>query len=123
MNADELEKLIAKHKLRTLGDQSGYADACEVVSDVCGSDSAPQLHFRSTVPEPAAIPCIKSLMMIMDNQNYGDAPSKTYSILIFGNDSRGKLYEKYIHEEEQSLGPSLLQLSVVSIFNDNINIR
>ncbi|XP_058743763.1 uncharacterized protein LOC131616453 [Vicia villosa] len=103
LKADELEKLFAEHKLRVPGDQSGTARRIEpadarVVEQAVNSqsrrpaagDSTPQPVSRSSVPEPATSSGVKSLTRTVDSQNYGD-------------ESRGKFYEKYMKKRNAKL--------------------
>lgn len=116
MKADELEKLFAEHKLRVPGDQSGPARRIEPadarVEQAVSSqsrrtgvgDSTPQLPSRSTVPEPAASSSAKSsVAKTVDSHSYGDALRQNFLDLSFGDDSRGKFYEKYMKKRNAKL--------------------
>lgn len=102
LKADELEKLFAEHKLRVPGDQSGTARRVEPADArveqainlqsrrPSAGDSTPQSVSRSSVPEPATSSGVKSLTKTVDSQNYGD-------------ESRGKFYEKYMKKRNAKL--------------------
>ncbi|KAI5422311.1 hypothetical protein KIW84_045675 [Lathyrus oleraceus] len=102
LKADELEKLFAEHKLRVPGDQSGTARRIEPADArveqavnlqsrrPAAGDSTPQPPSRSSVPEPATSSGVKTLTKTVDSQNYGD-------------ESRGKFYEKYMKKRNAKL--------------------
>ncbi|CAI8607843.1 unnamed protein product [Vicia faba] len=102
LKADELEKLFAEHKLRVPGDQSGTARRIEPADSrveqavnsqsrrPAAGDSTPQPVSKSSVPEPATSSGVKSLTKTGDSQNYGD-------------ESRGKFYEKYMKKRNAKL--------------------
>ncbi|XP_061375217.1 uncharacterized protein LOC133317379 [Gastrolobium bilobum] len=121
MKADELEKLFAEHKLRVPGDQSGSARRIEPVdahveqavnsqyrSPGVG-ELTPQLPSRSAMLEQAASSSnlanfdAKSLIKGVGSHDYGDALRKSFSDLNFGDDSRGKFYEKYMKKRNAKL--------------------
>ncbi|CAL0317968.1 unnamed protein product [Lupinus luteus] len=122
MKADELEKLFAAHKLRVPGDQPGSAWTTELadahVEQAVNSqirrsgvvESTPPLPSRNTARELTVNSSnmvisddTKSLAKTMDTHEYGDALRKSFSDLSFGDDSRGKFYEKYMKKRNAKL--------------------
>ncbi|OIW02481.1 hypothetical protein TanjilG_05074 [Lupinus angustifolius] len=122
MKADELEKLFAAHKLRVPGDQPGSARTTELadahVEQAVNSqirrsgvvESTPPLPSRNTARKltvnssnMAISDDAKSLAKTMDTHEYGDALRKSVSDLSFGDDSRGKFYEKYMKKRNAKL--------------------
>ncbi|KAK7275540.1 hypothetical protein RIF29_16659 [Crotalaria pallida] len=121
MKADELEKLFAEHKLRVPVDQSGSARRIEPadahveqgVNSQYGRpgvvESTPPLPSRNTALERSASSSnaanfdAKPLVKTMDSHEYDDALQKSFSDLSFGDDSRGKYYEKYMKKRNAKL--------------------
>ncbi|KAL2336382.1 hypothetical protein Fmac_010828 [Flemingia macrophylla] len=118
MKADELEKLFAEHKLRVPGDQSGSARRVESADAhveqsqyrrAGAGESTPQLPSRSNVVEVAASSSnsasfdAKSVVKTVDSHNSGDALRQNFSDLNSSEDSRGKLYEKYMKKRNAKL--------------------
>lgn len=115
LKADELEKLFAEHKLRVPGDQSGSARRIEPVDarveQAVNSqprkpgvgESTPLMPSKSSVSEPAASSGIKSVTKMVDSPNYGDALRQNFSEINFGDESRGKFYEKYMKKRNAKL--------------------
>ncbi|MCI30650.1 dentin sialophosphoprotein-like, partial [Trifolium medium] len=67
-------------------------------------DSTPQPPSRSGVPEPVASSGTKSLAKMVDSHNAGgDALRQNFSELNFGDESRGKFYEKYMKKRNAKL--------------------
>ncbi|KAL1313408.1 hypothetical protein HN51_039965 [Arachis hypogaea] len=108
MKADELEKLFAEHKLRLPGDQSGSVWRTEPVDAHVeqavnsehrrpkAAELSPNMPSRNSVLEPTAstsnVPSFDATSLVnkVNNQNFGD-------------DSRGKFYEKYMKKREDKL--------------------
>ena len=120
MKADELEKLFAEHKLRVPGDQSGSVRRTEPldahVEQAVNSEHrrpraaelTPQLSSRNAVLEPTSsssnVPSFDAMSVsLVNNHNYGDALRQSFSDINFGDDSRGKFYEKYMKKREAKL--------------------
>ncbi|CAL0307893.1 unnamed protein product [Lupinus luteus] len=121
IKADELEKLFAEHKLRVPGDQPGSARRTEPtdahVEHAANSqirrpgvvESTPPLPSRNTASEltPSssnmAMSDAKSFVKTMDTHEYGEALMRSVSDFSFGDDSRGKFYEKYMNKRNAKL--------------------
>ncbi|KZV46677.1 hypothetical protein F511_36761 [Dorcoceras hygrometricum] len=98
MKANELEKIFAKHKLRTPGDQfisvrkvepeTNYMEPMAVFSpQMCGNHQLIDLSCSS-----------KNM-----NHNYADNTSKDFSMLSISEGSRGKFYDSYMQKRNAKL--------------------
>ncbi|OIW04535.1 hypothetical protein TanjilG_13917 [Lupinus angustifolius] len=121
LKAEELEKLFEEHKLRVPGDQPGSARRAEPedahMEETVNSqfrrpgvvESTPPFPSRNTAREMTtsssnvAMSDAKSLVKTMDTHEYGNALRKSFSDLSFGDDSRGKCYEKYTKKRNAKL--------------------
>ncbi|XP_074288321.1 uncharacterized protein LOC141613458 isoform X2 [Silene latifolia] len=121
MKANELEKLFAAHKLRIPGDQSNSASRVrptktdkEVESGfVNGMQERKASPARSSTMKPMGEPAGSSteteklystpLLKSVDNHDYDVTPHHNIQSLSFSDDSKGKLYQKYMRKRDAKL--------------------
>lgn len=122
MKANELEKLFAEHKLRVPGDQSNSARRSKL-SDMQTEQTSSSQHRKPAAAEisPAQYPDTNALIQstgsssnvskfstppttkMIGNQDYTNTLRHNFSELSFSDDSRGKLYEKYMQKRDAKL--------------------
>ncbi|KAJ8441154.1 hypothetical protein Cgig2_006983 [Carnegiea gigantea] len=121
MKANELEKLFAEHKLRHPGDQSNSArrtrpaerpkgkEGSSVTRKPAVQASPAQLAVMNMESEPTANSSSMEkfnstpLMKTVDNQDYDATQMHSIYGLGFSDDSRGKLYQKYMQKRDAKL--------------------
>ncbi|XP_057535645.1 uncharacterized protein LOC130813784 isoform X2 [Amaranthus tricolor] len=121
MKANELEKLFAEHKLRAPGDQSNSARRTRPVDtlielEMASSDRKRAVETSSVLVtnfKPEAEPAVGSsskeknyptpLMKTVHKQEYDVTPTQNIYSPSFADDSRGKLYQKYMQKRYAKL--------------------
>ncbi|KAJ8773889.1 hypothetical protein K2173_009320 [Erythroxylum novogranatense] len=112
MKANELEKLFAEHKLRIPGDQSASTRKLAASSQypkpaVVGMPLA-QIEEKKPIIEPIENPNNMSElrtpeMKMVNNQGYDITPDQNIAQISLSDDSRGKLYERYMQKRDAKL--------------------
>lgn len=121
VKANELEKLFAEHMLRVPGDQSSsvrrgkpgkpseQAVTSQLRRTVAQDVSSAQISDQKTPTMPSLVsndednfktPPTKKMVI---NNDSGDATSQKFPEISFSDNSRGKLYEKYMQKRDAKL--------------------
>lgn len=121
VKANELEKLFAEHMLRVPGDQSSSVRRGKPVKP---SEQAVTSQLRRPVGQDLSsaqvseqrnptMPTLSSndedefktppTMKLVVNKDYGDTTRQTFPEISFSDNSRGKLYEKYMQKRDAKL--------------------
>ena len=121
MKANELEKLFAEHKLRAPGDQSSSAWRTRLAERPKEQEGGSGTRKPEVLASPAQLAVTKMeseptanssnnekfnstpLMRTVDNQDYDVTPTHSVYGLGFSDDSRGKLYQKYMQKRDAKL--------------------
>lgn len=121
MKANELEELFAEHKLRAPGDQSNSARRTRPVDILMEQEMASSDWKRAVETSPVLVTNLKleaepaagysskekdystPFMKTVDKQENDVTPTQNIYSLGFADDSRGKLYQKYMQKRYAKL--------------------
>ncbi|KAL9247253.1 hypothetical protein vseg_020703 [Gypsophila vaccaria] len=108
MKADELEKLFAQHKLRVTGDQSNSVSrtrSAEMVREVGESVNGKREIEGGPADDSSDMEKLNSspLSETVDNQDYNVTPKYKSNSRSLSDESRGKLYQKYMQKRVAKL--------------------
>lgn len=120
MKANELEKLFAEHKLRVPGDQSTSSRRIKPADMLVDSAVSSQSRKFTAEINSAQFPekstmtpvgnssnlakfIVSPVLKTVDNENYGDTLRQNFSELGYSDDSRGKLYDRYMQKRDAKL--------------------